>query len=158
RVRRVLGVVPTGAESELDASVAHGVGLRNLDRERAREPERDRCDERAQTDARGLAPDRREGHPRVGRTRSRGAVADPLEMIGTEERVEAEPFGGLRDAEQLFVGRALLGFSEDTQSHAARNVVLGSRTMPGVLTVDHWPELRQPVMVVALSGWVDAGI
>jgi proteasome assembly chaperone (PAC2) family protein len=30
--------------------------------------------------------------------------------------------------------------------------------MPSVLTVDHWPELRQPVMVVALSGWVDAGI
>jgi hypothetical protein len=30
--------------------------------------------------------------------------------------------------------------------------------MPGVLTVDHWPELQEPVMVVALSGWVDAGI
>ncbi len=30
--------------------------------------------------------------------------------------------------------------------------------MPGVLTVDHWPELRRPLLVVALSGWVDAGI
>jgi proteasome assembly chaperone (PAC2) family protein len=30
--------------------------------------------------------------------------------------------------------------------------------MPGVLSVDHWPELHEPVMVVALSGWVDAGI
>jgi hypothetical protein len=30
--------------------------------------------------------------------------------------------------------------------------------MPEVLTVDHWPELHEPVMVVALAGWVDAGI
>jgi hypothetical protein len=30
--------------------------------------------------------------------------------------------------------------------------------MPDVLNVDHWPELHRPVMVVALSGWVDAGI
>lgn len=32
------------------------------------------------------------------------------------------------------------------------------RTMPGVLTVDHWPELQRPLLVVALSGWVDAGV
>jgi len=30
--------------------------------------------------------------------------------------------------------------------------------MPGVLTADHWPQLRDPAMVVALSGWVDAGM
>ena len=28
----------------------------------------------------------------------------------------------------------------------------------GVLEVETWPELRQPVLVVALSGWVDAGL
>jgi hypothetical protein len=27
-----------------------------------------------------------------------------------------------------------------------------------VLTVDRWPELRDPLVVVALSGWVDAGL
>jgi hypothetical protein len=27
-----------------------------------------------------------------------------------------------------------------------------------VLTVDHWPTLDRPLMVVALSGWVDAGV
>jgi proteasome assembly chaperone (PAC2) family protein len=27
-----------------------------------------------------------------------------------------------------------------------------------VLTVDHWPELERPLMVVAISGWVDAGV
>jgi proteasome assembly chaperone (PAC2) family protein len=28
----------------------------------------------------------------------------------------------------------------------------------GVLDVDRWPDLRDPVLVVALSGWVDAGL
>lgn len=27
-----------------------------------------------------------------------------------------------------------------------------------MLNVDHWPELRDPLLVVALSGWVDAGL
>jgi PAC2 family len=30
--------------------------------------------------------------------------------------------------------------------------------MPGVLNVDQWPELHDPMMVLALSGWVDAGV
>ncbi len=28
----------------------------------------------------------------------------------------------------------------------------------GVLDIDRWPDLRDPVLVVALSGWVDAGL
>jgi proteasome assembly chaperone (PAC2) family protein len=31
------------------------------------------------------------------------------------------------------------------------------RSLSPVLTVDHWPPLDHPLMVVALSGWVDAG-
>ena len=31
------------------------------------------------------------------------------------------------------------------------------RYAAGVLSVDHWPEISEPLMVVALSGWVDAG-
>jgi hypothetical protein len=27
-----------------------------------------------------------------------------------------------------------------------------------MLSVDHWPELRDPVLIVALSGWIDAGV
>ena len=27
-----------------------------------------------------------------------------------------------------------------------------------MLNVERWPELREPLMVVALSGWVDAGV
>ena len=30
--------------------------------------------------------------------------------------------------------------------------------MEGVVEIDRWPELRDPVLVVALSGWVDAGL
>ncbi|GAA4484643.1 hypothetical protein GCM10023094_38210 [Rhodococcus olei] len=38
-------------------------------------------------------------------------------MVGPEERAVAESLGGLGDAEQLLVGRALLGFGEDSQLH-----------------------------------------
>jgi hypothetical protein len=31
------------------------------------------------------------------------------------------------------------------------------RSLCRVLSVDHWPELERPLLVVALSGWVDAG-
>ena len=113
RVRGVLGVVPPGADPELDASAAHGVGLRDLDRERSGKPKRDRRDECAEPDARGLAADRGEGHPRVGRTGSGRSLADPLVVIGTEEGVEAEPLRTLRHREQLVVGRALLRLGED---------------------------------------------
>jgi hypothetical protein len=30
--------------------------------------------------------------------------------------------------------------------------------MPGVLDVERWPELHEPMMIIALSGWVDAGV
>ncbi len=39
----VLGVVPAGAESELDPAPAHGVDLGHRDGERDREPERGRA-------------------------------------------------------------------------------------------------------------------
>jgi hypothetical protein len=38
-------------------------------------------------------------------------------MVGAEEGVESEFLGRLRDCEQLIVGRALLGFGEDSQLH-----------------------------------------
>src|SRR5262249_4040391 len=33
-----------------------------------------------------------------------------------------------------------------------------ARTVTFVLQVDSWPELRDPLLVIALSGWVDAGV
>ena len=116
-VRGVLGVVPTRAEPELDPPAAHRVGLRDLDRERTREAERHRRHERAEPDARRLAAERGERHPRVGRARAGSALADALVVVGPEERVEAELLGRLGDREQLVVRRALLRFGEDSQLH-----------------------------------------
>ena len=39
--------------------------------------------------------------------------ADPLVVVGPEERVEAEPLGLGRDPVQVVVGRALLGLGHD---------------------------------------------
>ena len=160
-------VVPAGAEPELDAAAAHRVGLRDLDRERPGQAERDRRDERAEPDARRLAAERGERHPRVGRARARRSLADAEVVVGPEERVEAELLGELRDREQLVVGRALLGFGEDPQFHGRRRYphalgcVVGDGAVRGyaarVLSVEHWPELTEPLLVVALTGWVDAG-
>jgi hypothetical protein len=41
-------------------------------------------------------------------------------MIGTEEGVETELFGELRDGKLLTIRSALLGFNEDTKFHAPR--------------------------------------
>ncbi len=112
-VRRVLPVVPTGPETELDPTAAHRVGLRDLDRERPGETECHRGHQGAEPDTCGLTADRGERHPRVGGTRSRRALTDALVVVGAEERVEAEALGPQRDGEQLVVGRALLGLGED---------------------------------------------
>src|SRR5262249_26204060 len=41
-------------------------------------------------------------------------------------------------------------------------IEVGSYNRPGyadhVIAVDHWPDLHEPVLVVALQGWVDAGM
>jgi proteasome assembly chaperone (PAC2) family protein len=41
---------------------------------------------------------------------------------------------------------------------AARRRGDGGNKVGDMLDVDRWPELRDPVLVVALSGWVDAGL
>ena len=131
--------------------------------------ERHRRDERAEPDARRLAAERGERHPRVGRARARVALADAHVVVGTEERVESQLLGEPGDREQLVVGRALLRLGEDaqphgreaTRSHAPRVVAAasprGDAARPHacsavVLNVDHWPALDRPLMIVALSG------
>jgi hypothetical protein len=47
-------------------------------------------------------------------------------MIGTEEGVETELFGELRDRKLLTIRSALLGFNEDAKFHAPRLLVVGS--------------------------------
>ena len=118
--RLVFPAVPAGAEPDLDAAAAHGVGLRDLDRERTGKAERHRCHQGAEPDPRRLPADRGEGEPRVGRAGPEGPFADAQVVIGPEERVEPELLRELRDREQLLVGGALLRFGEDPQSHGRR--------------------------------------
>ena len=66
-VGRVLGLVPAGAEPELDPAAAHLVDLGHGDRERAGVPERRRRDERAEADRGRLAGQAGQRDPGVGR-------------------------------------------------------------------------------------------
>src|SRR5581483_11436221 len=119
----VLLVVPARPEPELDPPTAHRVDLRDADRERTRQPERDRRHERAEPDARGVAREPGERDPRVGRAGKRVARAHPGVVIGTEEGVETEFLAQPGDGELLVVRRALLRFDEDPEAHAPTLVV-----------------------------------
>jgi hypothetical protein len=114
-VRRVLGLVPAGAEAELDPAARHGVDLRDLDGERAGQPEGGRRHQRAEPDAAGLAGQPGQRDPGVGGTRQALRVAHLQVVVGAEEGVEAQLLGGLGDGELGVVAGALLGFGEDTQ-------------------------------------------
>ena len=125
----VLRFVPARAEPELDAPAAHRVGLGDLDREQAGEAERDRRDQRAQSNARRLAAERGERQPRVGGPRP-GRPAHVQVMVGAEEGVEAELLRQLRDRQQLVVGGALLGLGEDAEFHGCRRYPAGPDEVP----------------------------
>ena len=115
-VRGVLGLVPAGAEAQFDPSPAHLIDLRDTDRERAGQPERRRADQRAEPDPGGLARQRGQREPGVGRA-GQPRATDRQVVVGAEERVEAELLRGLRHAQQVVVARALLGLGEDAQLH-----------------------------------------
>ena len=62
------------------------------------------------------------------------------------------------------VGRAALQAGVDAESHRRRleavqrrSAAIGARYGGNVLDVETWPRLRDPVMVVSLTGWIDAG-
>jgi hypothetical protein len=47
----------------------------------------------------------------------------------------------------------------DSEAHVHRRGNYNANVYPDdVITVDHWPQLHEPVLVVALQGWVDAGM
>ena len=49
------------------------------------------------------------------------------------------------------------GVHTEPHGHGDRNVSATTVCPDGTADVDRWPELREPVMIVALTGWVDAG-
>ena len=87
-VGRVLGVVPTGPEAQLDSPGAHGVDLRHLDGEQTGLPKRGRGDHRAQADALGLPGDGGQGEPRsVGP----GSPSPPMVRKWSERKKASKP-------------------------------------------------------------------
>src|SRR6266498_4981488 len=87
------------------------------DRERPGRPERRRAHQRAEADVAGLARQAGQGDPRVGGTGARVALADALQVVGPEERVEPEILAGPGHAEEVVVGSALLRLGEDAEIH-----------------------------------------
>ena len=122
----MLGVVPSGAEAELDPSTRHRVDLRDLDGELTRPSERHRRHQGAEADARRLARECTERQPGVGRTRE--AVAAETEVVvRPEEHVEAQVLCGLRHTQERVVGCALLRLREDAKVHRRKVSGLGSQ-------------------------------
>ena len=118
RVRLVLGLVPAGAEAELDATTRHLVDAGHLDGQDAGLAERGRRDERAQPDRRGVAGETGERRPRVGRSRDRLRPPGPSPSRGSGRSGRRRRSRGPRpagDGQQVVVRGALLGFGEDAQ-------------------------------------------
>ena len=114
----VLGVVPAGADAELDPAAAHVVDLGHGE---ASGPGRRKVAEVTRVPRRiaGRLPgEGAEGDPGVGRARAGRSRAPIFEVVvRAEEAVEAERLGRLGHGEQLLVGGALLGLGEDAQLH-----------------------------------------
>ena len=84
-VGRVLGFVPAGPETDLDAAPAHVIDLSNQDRQRSERAEGDGRDHRPETNRAGVAGETGQGHPCVGRRRQTAAVAELEVMVGSED-------------------------------------------------------------------------
>ncbi len=142
----MLGVVPPGAQAELDAAGAHGVDLCHLDGEQPGQAERGRSDERSQADALGLSGDGAEGDPRVGRA---GEAVAPHgeEVVGAEEGVEADRLSRLRHLHLLVVGSPELWLDEDAELHEPK--VNRPCTRPARLVAENRGRCR-------LRGWISA--
>jgi hypothetical protein len=115
----VLGPIPSGADSELDAPAAHGVDLGDGDGEGTGEAERCGGEQRAEPDALCLAGEARKCDPRVGRAWQTADATHLQVVVRAEERPEAILLRRSRHGEQLVVCRSLLGFGEDAQLHGS---------------------------------------
>ena len=112
----VLRVVPAGPDADLDPAAAHLVDRGNDFGERSGVAKRDRRNERAEADGRGLASDAGENGPRVGgRLVSRPGEA-PV-VIGPEKCLESKPFDQPGNLQLLHVCQALLGLDHEGKAH-----------------------------------------
>ena len=115
-VRAVLGHVPAGAHSELDAAARDVVGSRDGLPEQRRVAEGDGGDERPEPERRRCSREpgeRRPGvhRPLLGRVRERHVV------VGAEERVDPVLFTRAREGEPLLPGDVLLPLDHQREPH-----------------------------------------
>src|SRR5262245_8372957 len=81
-----------------------------------------------------------------------------VEVIPNRDPVEVECLDARPQFAQLG-DRRVLQTGMDSEAHVHRRGSYNPRVYPDdVITVDHWPQLHEPVLVVALQGWVDAGM
>ena len=83
-----------------------------VDVSRALSDEDRRRHQGAEPNSAGIASERAQRDPRVGRTWAGIARPDALQVVGAEERVEAEVLAGPGHTEEVVVGRALLRFGK----------------------------------------------
>ena len=116
----VLGLVPTGAETDLDSAAAHVIDLGRGDGERPDRAEGHRRHQGAEADRGGVACEAGERDPCVGRARQSARRAHLEVVVRAEERAEPALLRRARDGEQLIVRGALLGLGEDAKCHVRR--------------------------------------
>ncbi len=114
----VLGLVPAGAEAQLDPAAGHLVDLGDLDGEHAGQPEGGGGHQRAQADPGGLPGQPGEGDPGVGGAGQAVRVAHAQVVVRAEEGAVVQVLGGPGHSQQRVVGGPLLGLGEDAQVHA----------------------------------------
>src|SRR4051794_25555629 len=88
--RKVILLVPAGADPDLDPSAAHVIDRRDKLHEVAGIPERHGADKRSERDPRGLPRQPGEDRPRVGR-RAAAFAREARVVVAPEEALEAAP-------------------------------------------------------------------
>ena len=116
----MLGLEPSGAETEFDAPPGHRIDLRDADRERAGQPEGGCGHERTQAQPRRFPRQASQREPRVGGAGQAVTRAHRQVVVGAEEAVVASVLGDARDPQQVIIAGPLLGLREDPQVHDRR--------------------------------------
>ena len=119
----VLGLVPAGADPELDPAAGDVVDRDDVLRQHRGRPERDRRDHRPEPDPLGHRGERGQRRPGVERARGR-AAEDGEVVVGAEQPLEADALGGAGERAPLLPGDALLSLDHQAETHS-RNLSIG---------------------------------
>ena len=112
----VFGIVPARPDPDLDPAAAHLVDGGHDLGERPRMAERDRRDQRSDSDRGRFAGDARQHGPGVCR-RFVGRARKASVVVGPKEGVEAEALGKARQVELFGVGEPLLRLGHQRETH-----------------------------------------